>query len=142
MKNLRIQTDPAVKEVFARYPKNVRSKMQQLRNLILETAKELENVPAITETLKWGEPSYLTKKGSTIRMDWKENKPEQYALYFQCTSSLVPTFKIVYKDTFTFEGNRAIVFQLNDEIPEEALRKCIATGLTYHMVKKLQLLGL
>ena len=57
----------------------------------------------LEETLKWGEPSYLTKYGSTVRMDWKEKNPEQFAVYFKCTSALVPTFKTIYKDKFKFE---------------------------------------
>ena len=69
------------------------------------------------ETLKWGEPSYLTKSGSTIRMDWKRKSPHQYALYFNCNTSLVDTFKALYRSFFTFEGKRAIVFREADELP-------------------------
>ncbi len=47
-----------------------------LRHLVLETASETEGVNKLEETLKWGEPSYLTKNGSTIRMDWKKSKPD------------------------------------------------------------------
>jgi hypothetical protein len=96
----------------------------------------------LEETLKWGEPSFLTKNGSTIRIDWKKNKPEQYAMYFNCSSRLVPTFKLVFKDLFTFEGDRAIIFQMGDTIPQEELKTCISTALTYHKVKQLPLLGL
>jgi hypothetical protein len=82
------------------------------------------------------------KKGSTIRIDWKKNKPDQYAVFFKCTSKLVPTFREVYHDLFKYEGNRAIIFQLDDKIPEAELKKCISVGLTYHKVKHLPLLGL
>ncbi|PHN06071.1 DUF1801 domain-containing protein [Flavilitoribacter nigricans] len=142
MDPLQITTSPEVEAVFERYPAAVREKMLQLRRLILETAREVELVTKLEETLKWGEPSYLTRHGSTIRIDWKEKNPEQYAVYFKCTSKLVPTFKAVYPDRFRYEGTRAIVFGLEEEIPEAELKNCISAGLTYHKVKHLPRLGL
>tara|TARA_R100001369_G_scaffold92166_1_gene135802 strand:- start:1921 stop:2349 length:429 start_codon:yes stop_codon:yes gene_type:complete len=142
MENLQIQTNPKVEAVFNNYPNAVQKKILNLRNLIVETAKDTEEITKLEETLKWGEPSYLVKKGSTIRIDWKEKAPNQYAMYFKCTSKLVPTFKLVYKDTFNFEGNRAIVFQMNDAIPEIELKNCIKAALRYHSVKNTPNLGL
>jgi len=142
MKDLQIKSNPEVEAVFNNYPEQVREKMLKLRRLILETANEEEHILEIEETLKWGEPAYLTKTGSTIRIDWKEKNPDQYAIYFKCTSKLVPTFKALYSDFFTFEGNRAIVFKMNDRIPEIEVKNCIATGLSYHEVKHLPMLGL
>jgi hypothetical protein len=139
---MQLTSNPAVKTVLDNYPKRVRSKMRHLRKLVLETASETEGLKQLEETLKWGEPSYLTKHGSTIRMDWKAKKPDQYAMYFKCTSKLVPTFKVVYDDLFDFEGDRAIVFQLGDTVPDEALKSCIKAGLTYHKVKQLPKLGM
>jgi len=43
-------------------------------------------------------------------MDWKEKKPQQYALYFKCTSRLVPTFKLLFGDRFNYEGDRAKMY--------------------------------
>ena len=84
---------PEVARVFDGYPEPMRKKMMHLRQLVLDTASETEGVDAPEETLKWGEPSYLTKGGSTIRMDWKARAPDQYAMYFNCNTSLVATFK-------------------------------------------------
>ena len=78
---------------------------------------------------------------STIRIDWKESKPNQYAMYFHCQTKLVDTFKELYKHVFQFEGNRAILFGLDDRIPENELRHCIFLALTYHRVKHLPMLG-
>lgn len=134
-------SDPRVKPVFENYPTSVQKQMLQLRALVLATANEIEGLNKLEETLKWSEPSYLTKYGSTVRMDWKEKNPDQYAIYFKCTSQLVPTFKIIYKNTFEFEGNRAIVFKLGSKVPEKELKHCISLALTYHKVKHLPLLG-
>ena len=142
MKTLPILTNPEVEKVFNNYPDSVRNKILNLRRLILEVAEEVDDIKHVEETLKWGEPSYLVKKGSTIRIDWKEKTPDQYSMYFKCTSKLVPTFKAIYDELFAFEGNRAIVFQMDDKIPETALKNCIKAGLTYHKVKHLPNLGM
>ena len=142
MKNLHINTNPEVELVFNNYPDLIRKKILYLRSLVLEAASEMEGISNLEETLKWGEPSYLAKNGSTIRIDWKKNKPDQYAIYFKCTSKLVPTFKLLYKEIFRFEGNRAIIFQVEDDIPEVEVKKCITAALTYHKVKHLPTLGI
>lgn len=128
--------------VFDRYPDWARERLLVLRELIVETAKETEDISALEETLKWGEPSYLTKNGSTIRMDWKSKSPDQYALYFKCTSRLVETFKATFQNVFEFEEKRALVFQKDDKIPVEELKHCIRAALTYHKVKHLPTLGI
>ena len=138
---MELTSDPKVKDVFDNYPQTAKKQLLRLRELVLRTASEIDGLEKLEETLKWGEPSYLTKYGSTVRMDWKEKNPKQYALYFKCTSSLVQTFKTVYKDKFMFEGKRAIIFQLNNKIPETELKHCISLALTYHKVKHLPLLG-
>ena len=133
--------NPEVARVFDGYPESMRKKMLHLRQIVLNTASETEEVDALEETLKWGEPSYLAKGGSTIRMDWKARAPDQYAMYFNCNTSLIATFKDVYGDVFTFEGNRAIVFGETDDLPVAELKHCISLSLTYHRVKHLPLLG-
>jgi hypothetical protein len=130
-----------VKEVFNAYPDNIRKKMMLLRQLVLETAEEIDSIKSIEETIKWGEPSYLSKNGSTIRMDWKKSKPDQYAMYFHCKTKLVDTFKELYKDKFNFEGNRANVFNIKDKVPVSELKHCISLSLTYHNIKHLPMLG-
>lgn len=134
--------NPDVAEVFNHYPIPIREKLMCLRQLVLDTASETDNITTLEETLKWGEPSYLTKGGSTIRMDWKKSKPDQYALYFNCKTTLVDTFKERYGSKFKFEGNRSIIFNINDEMPIDELKHCILLSLTYHNRKHLPMLGL
>ncbi len=141
MNSYGIKEDPRVAPVFNNYPDTVKDGMLYLRRLILETANEIEGIKELEETLKWGEPSYLTKNGSTIRIDWKEKNPDKMAMYFKCTSKLVPTFKAIYKNKFEFEGNRAILFKLNSNVPETELKHCISLALRYHRLKHLPLLG-
>jgi hypothetical protein len=142
MYSMEVKSDPAVELVFAEYPNAIRKKMLELRALVIETASEIEGIRELEETLKWGEPSYLTKYGSTLRMDWKSKNPGQYAMYFKCTSRLVETFRTVFGDEFMYEGNRAIIFKMDDEIPTKSLKLCIRAALTYHKVKALPTLGI
>jgi len=142
MRKLKIHSSPDVEKVFEQYPHDIRPKVEFLRELIIETAKETEGIDELTETLKWGEPSYLTKHGSTIRINWKRKAPTQYAMYFQCTSRLVPTFSLVFNEVFRFEGKRAIVFNTDQELPIQELKLCIKAALRYHKVKHLPLLGM
>ena len=142
MTKLKINSDPRVGSVFKKHPKTFSQKLSYLRQLILETAAEIEEIKELEETLKWGEPSYLTKKGSTIRLNRRKAAADEYAIYFKCTSKLVPTFREVFGDTFVYENNRAIVFKLADTIPVEKLKQCIRAALTYHSVKQLPRLGM
>jgi len=123
---------------FAAYPPNVRAKLLALRELVFETAATADGAGEIEETLKWGEPAYATKNknGSTVRMDWKNQHPNQYAMYFNCQTDLVETFRTIFPTDFKFEGNRALVFSLEDKVPKDSLAMCIAASFTYHLKKK------
>lgn len=142
MRRIKVIKNPKVDEIFALYPDSVRDKMQLMRDLVIETAEETVGIDVLEETLRWGEPSYITKIGSTLRMDWKEKTPNQYGTYFQCTSLLVDTFRTVFGNSFQYDGNRALVFSLNQTIPEIELKQCIRAALTYHKVKHLKTLGM
>lgn len=128
--------NPKVAEVFNAYPKAMREKLMVLRQMIFDTASETEGVGELEETLKWGQPSYLTirsKSGSTIRIDSLKPDNKKYAIYFNCKTTLVDTFREIYPDEFNFEGNRSIIFDLKDEIPINKLSDCISIALTYHL---------
>ncbi|OCB78774.1 DUF1801 domain-containing protein [Flavobacterium crassostreae] len=137
-----LNTHPKVAAVFASYPDTIREKMCFLRDLIIETATETPKITTLEETLKWGEPSFITKQGSTLRMDWKKHSPDQYALYFQCNSSLVTTFRMVFGQQFKYQGERAILFSVDQKIPVNEVKKCIQAALLYHQVKHLKFLGI
>ncbi len=130
---------PEVARVFENYPDVPRAKLLALRQLIYDTASATEGVGPITETLKWGEPAYLTaasKSGSTIRIGWKSSRPDRYGIYFNCSTSLVDGFRQEFPEAFMFEGNRALTFEVSEEVPAEPLAVCIAMALTYHRAKR------
>jgi hypothetical protein len=131
--------DPAVEAVFDAYPARIRAKLLDLRRLILETAAKTPGVGALHETLKWGQPSYLTtetRSGTTIRIDRVKtgagDKQERYALFVHCQTTLVSTFRQLYRDQLTFGGSRSILLEADRPLPKAALGHCIALALTYH----------
>ena len=131
--------DPAVDAVFSAYPKPIKAKLLALRRLIFDTAGITEGVGALEETLKWGQPSYLTpqtKSGSTIRIDRIKSAADQYAVYFHCQTDLVETFRELYPTEMRYGGNRSILLDAGQDLPEAALRHCVALALTYHLRKR------
>ena len=135
--------DASVAQAFEAFPAPVRRRLLTLRELIFRTAAQTPGVGALNETLKWGEPAYLTsasKSGSTIRIGWKKQHATQYAIYFNCQTTLVETFRTLFPDEFKFEANRAIVFDVAenvaDAMPTDALALCIAAALTYHRSRR------
>lgn len=131
--------DEAVKSKYASYPDQAATALLRIRSLIYEVAAE-HGLP-IEETLKWGQLSYLTKTGSTIRIDHSANNPDQIKIYFNCKTRLVEVFKEVFADIFEYESNRVVICKLFVKLPEVELRRCLLAALKYHQLKQLPLLG-
>jgi uncharacterized protein DUF1801 len=128
----------AISAVFDSYPKPVGARLRALRKLILDTARKTEGVGPLEEALKWGQVSYLTsesKSGSTIRIDQVKDAAGQTAIYFHCQTNLVETFREFYPQ-LRFSGNRAILLDASERLPEPELRHCVALALTYHLNKR------
>ncbi|MEM9360805.1 MAG: DUF1801 domain-containing protein, partial [Pseudomonadota bacterium] len=107
--------------------------LQYLRKLIFDVAARTEGVGRLEETLKWGQPAYLTsetKTGTTIRLGCP--KVGGFAIYVHCQSSLVSDFRALFPHDFTYEGNRAIHFASVDDLPADKLDIFITSALTYH----------
>ena len=109
----------------------------QLRALIHETARETEGVGELAESVKWGEPSFAPARpriGSSVRLTIRDG--ETVAMLFICHTHLVDDFRELYPDSFSFEGDRALVFKTGHAIPLAATKHCIAMALTYHLRKR------
>lgn len=130
--------DPRIASLFKTYPPGLRQRLTALRELVFDTAARTSGVGRLTETLKWGQPSYLTEEtgsGTTVRID-RLKSGDGYAVYFHCQSGLVGQFRELYPDTFRYERKRAIVFGRGDRVPAKELRHCLALALTHHLRKK------
>lgn len=127
-----------VAAAYAAFPDAARRQLLLLRTLILETASNTEGVGILEETLKWGEPAYLTsvsKSGSTIRLGWNNKHPQQVAMYFNCKTTLVERFRTAFAKDFKFEGNRALLLEIEQPLLVDELRLCVHAALTYHCKK-------
>ncbi len=130
--------DCRVEAIFDSYPMPARRRLLRLRDMIFDVAARTEGVGALEETLKWGQPSYLTaetKSGSTIRIDQVKSTPGRIALYVHCQTTLIGDFRARYPNQLRYQGNRGIVLDAADEILVAALRHCIALALIYHLRK-------
>lgn len=130
-----------VAQTIVDYPPEAKVVFSTVRQLVLSVAKETAGLDKTEETLKWGEPSYLAEGGSTVRMKWTEKQPDEFFLYFDCSSILVETFIELYQDEFNYDGNRAMSFPIGDVVPKDALRHCLSMAMQYHKLKKQPLLG-
>ena len=84
---------------------------------------------------QFAQPAYLPAKartGTTVRIDAVKGDPDRYAAYFHCQTTLIDSFRELYPDEFTFEGNRALLFERGGKLPKAALKHCIGLALTYH----------
>lgn len=126
--------DPNVERAFADFPTDVRPGLLELRELIFDVAARTDGVGRIQETLKWGQPAYLTpdtKSGSTIRLGLP--KDGGFAIYTHCQTSIMSDFQALFPDGFVFEGNRAVRFASSDHLPVQKLELLIKNALTYHL---------
>lgn len=128
--------DPKVAAVFGGYSDRERRGLMALRALIFEVAEQTEGVGALEETLKWGQPAYLTsqtKSGSTIRLGI--SKQRDFALFTHCQTTIMSDFQALFPQGFDFEGNRAVHFDSDADLPKDELRLLIKSALTYHLAK-------
>lgn len=122
-----------VDQAFRGIDAGPRGVLMQVRTMIFELA-EANDVGPLTETLKWGQPSYLTEKskaGSTIRLGVQNGQP---AVFFNCNTRLVDGFRSDFPTTFDYSGNRALL--LDGTGDQGALAICLRRALTYHRDKK------
>lgn len=130
---------PGVAAVFDTYPADVKPKLLQLRERIFAVACRTPGVGALEEALRWNQPGYITaetRSGSLIRIDRVKSQPGRYAMYVHCQTNLVATYRDLYASLFTFEGNRALLFDAATDVPEQPLCHCIELALTYHLNKR------
>lgn len=124
-----------VAAAFAAFPAPVCAQLLEVRRLIFATAAGIGGVDPLTETLKWGEPAYLTEttgSGSTIRLGLSNSPEGQGAVLFNCRTTLVETFRMQFPEVFVFQGNRAILLDPSVPLATEQLSMCLAMALTYH----------
>lgn len=131
--------DAAVEAAFDAFAPDARAPLLRLRALVFDTAEGTEGCGSVRETLKWGEPAYLTerpKSGTTIRLGVPKGSTGRYAMFVPCQTTLVQSFRQHYGELFAYEGNRAVIFDADRQYPQEAVRHLMALALTYHLTRR------
>ena len=127
-----------VAKVFDAYPAAARKRLLAIRELVYQTAARHPEVGKLTETLKWGEPAYLTEEsgtGSTIRIDFKEKDPDHVSLFFNCQTTLVGQMQREFPGEFSYVENRQVQIPLSGRLPKKVVSECLAMALMYHRNK-------
>ncbi len=120
-------------------PEQLAERLVQLRQLVLEAASENPAIGPLEETVKWGEPAFLTAatgSGTTVRINRHKKSPDKYAFYVHCQTDLIERYRQLYEGELTFDSNRAVVFDSREELPVDAVKHCIGMALTYHLRKR------
>ena len=128
---------PRVAAVVSAYPAAAQKRHAELRALLMTEAERL-GVGPLTETLKWGQPSYapLTPKiGTTLRL-WRDKSGNHPALFVPCSTTLVQEFRDSHGDGLEFDGNRGLVLTNGLTGKEEVVCHFISAALTYHLRKR------
>jgi len=123
-----------VSRAFDTFPEPIRRRLLDVRKLIFAIATADGAVGRLTETLKWGEPAYLTDEtgsGSTIRLGRLKDS-DHAAILFNCKTTLVDTFRERFPDQFEYRQTRALLLPVAGKLPKQELSVCLSLALTYH----------
>lgn len=123
---------------FHGYPPKIKKGLTELRSLIGKVADRIPVVGPIEEAVRWGQLTFLTsqsKSGSMIRIDRHRGSDNTYAMYFHCQTNLVSSFRKLFGNKLVYEGNRALLFDVDQKIPRRIVTQCIEMALTYRLSK-------
>ena len=124
-----------VLQTFQQVPSTHRKTLLDVRELIFEVAQDDPRIGVIEETLRWGEPAYVTsqnKTGSTMRLGIEKGSGMP-ALFFNCKTTLVEEFRQQFGGALRYAKNRAVILDNEDGQDTAALKICIAAALKYHL---------
>nr|WP_249806852.1 DUF1801 domain-containing protein [Bradyrhizobium sp. 1] len=127
-----------VSRAFDALPAPIGGRLLQVRDLIFATAAAHDEIGRLTETLKWGEPAYLTDEtgsGSTIRLGRLKDSGHA-AILFNCKTTLVDTFRERFPDQFEYRQTRALLLPMAGRLPKQELTACLSLALTYHLDRR------
>jgi hypothetical protein len=126
--------NPMVAQVFADFPAMERAGLLVLRQLIFDVAARDAEIGPLEETLKWGQPAYMTsttRSGTTLRLGLP--KTGGFAILCHCQTTVISDFRALFGDDFTYDGTRAVVFSSNDTLPTDKIALLISAAFRYHL---------
>jgi hypothetical protein len=127
-----------VNRALSALPLAIGKRLLQVRELIFAAAAAHDEVGKLTETLKWGEPAYLTHEtgsGSTIRLGRLKDS-DLAAILFNCKTTLIDDFRERFPDRFEYRQTRALLVPVTGKLPKQELSICLSLALTYHLDRR------
>lgn len=121
----------AVQQAFDLSDRQRGRDMLHLRQMIYDTAMDL-NIGPISETLKWGQPSYVPttpKTGTAVRIG--APKTGGVGLYVHCQTDIIGPLAAAFPATVTIDGNRGLLF--HHGIDDSAATALITAAFTYYL---------
>lgn len=128
--------EPAIERIFSNYEEPYKSKLLEIRDLIFKTAEKNPEVGKLTESIKWGQPTYSTletKSGTPVRID--RFGDSEVAIFFNCHTVLIDRFRELFSKELNFSKNRAIIIDPLQNLPIAQLEFCISSAFVYHKEK-------
>ncbi len=125
--------NPAVKAAFDAFADENKENLLAMREMIFDVAAQTFGVGPLHETLKWGQPAYLTpetKSGTTIRLG--QTKAGGAAVLTHCQTTVVSDFRALFAQDFQYDGGRALHLSAGTDPSDLRLREFVRMALTYH----------
>ncbi|RLJ60362.1 hypothetical protein BCF46_0560 [Litoreibacter meonggei] len=121
-----------VAKAFAAMPDGIADILRKARLDILRIASTAEGIGPLTETLKRGEPAYLTnapKTGTTLRLGLIGGRA---AVMVPCSTTILEDARAVFGELPEFSGKRGVI--LGGE--QQVFDYIVNAALSYHMRKR------
>ena len=112
------------------------NRLDELATIIINVGQALPPIEGLIDTYKWDQRAFLPKKpriGTTVRVG--QASDSQVAIYVHCQTTLIDSFRSRFPE-LTYEGNRAIVFDVNKKLPKAEISECVEAALLYHYNKR------
>jgi hypothetical protein len=123
---------PEIAAVFDSLPPDIAYVLRAVRLDILNAAGTTAGVGQLIETLKWGEPAYLTeapKTSTTLRLG---RIGGQAAVMVPCSTTIIEDARAIFGDVLELSGKRGLILGGDAQM----LAHVIHAALTYHMRKR------
>ena len=121
-----------IAKFFDAMPVDVAQLLRDARLEIFRISGEAEGIGPLTETLKWGEPAYLTeapKTGTTLRLGQIGGRA---AVMVPCSTTIIEDARAVFGEQPEFSGKRGLI--LGGE--RQVFDYVVNAALTYHIRKR------
>ncbi len=128
---------PASK-ILKDHPAPLKSRLIDVRSLVLEIAETSDHIGVIEESVKWGQLSFATvrpKSGTPLRLGGDAGMGT-YSLFVPCSTRLISDFRDHSAGMFDYHGNREIRLNIDTPMPKSELSLFISATLSYYVDEK------